>query len=75
MSTIKPRGRPRTRPLNAQRLQIDWLSAEHKALLLSLGNGEMSRGVRLLCDNALEGKVTYWDGLERNAQETKESNQ
>ncbi len=61
----KQRGRPRTRPINAQRLQIDWVSAEHKALLLSLGKGEMSRGVRLLCDNALEGKVTYWDGLER----------
>ncbi len=61
----KQRGRPRTRPLNAQRAQIDWLSEEHKEFLRNVGNGNLSLGLRIHCDNGIAGKVTYWDGLER----------
>ncbi len=69
----KSRGRPRTRPLNAQRLQIDWVSTEHKALLLNLGKGEMSRGVRLLCDRELERAEPVRTAIERTTITTGET--
>lgn len=50
---LKPLGRKRTRPDTARRVQVAWLLPEQIEYLRAVGQGDLSRGIRLLIDRTI----------------------